>query len=309
MQLCRPGFDLDSGAADTDNEHMQQSLDAESFHSQTGSVLQPGQMAHSEERNRAVLVSVSKFHPGVMLGPRPGAKSDAKRLHRTLSKLGFKVDIHSDLSRDEIYDVFLKESRRPVNDCFLAVLSSHGDEDCVFGADGNPVRLSRIFRYFDNKSMEGKAKLFLIQACRGDALDDGVEVDSGGDTSEWSFSQHLSVPIDTAVMYATAPGYAAFMHITGSVFLQTFCTLLEEDGNRNLELTRLMTRLSHRVAYTFQAKGRELGGKKEMPCLLTRLTREVFPFAEPEKDSRAAGISATSLISPENVKTRTPSIS
>lgn len=69
-----------------------------------------------------------------------------------------------------------------------------------------------------------------------------------------------------------------------------------------------MTRLSHRVAYTFQAKGAILGGKKEMPCLLTRLTREVFPFAEPGKDGGAAGLSATSLVATGNVRTRTPSI-
>ncbi|XP_040013147.1 transcription factor 7-like 1-A isoform X3 [Xiphias gladius] len=193
----------------------------------------------------------------------------------------------------------LEESRRPVKDCFLAVLSSHGEEGCVFGADGKPVRLSRIFTYFNNEYMEKKAKLFLIQACRGDGLDDGVEADSVADTTECSFSQHQSLPVDAAVMYATAPGYGAFMHPLGSVFLQTFCTLLEKEGNRNLELTRLMTRLSHSVAYTFQAKGPVLGGKKEMPCLLTRLTREVFPFAEPGKDSGAAGL----------VRTRTPSIS
>ncbi|XP_071322245.1 caspase-7-like isoform X2 [Trachinotus anak] len=268
-----------------------------------------GLMDPKGESNRAVLVSVAEFDPGVKLGRRPGAKKDAKRLHRTLSKLGFKVDIHSDLCSDEIYELFLEESRRPVKDCFLAVLSSHGEEGCVFGADGKPVRLSHLFSFFDNECMEKKAKLFLVQACRGGGLDDGVEVDSADDTSECSFSQHPSVPVDTAVMYATAPGYGAFMHPLGSVFLQTFCTLLEKEGNRNLELTRLMTRLSHSVAYTFQAKGRELGGKKEMPCLLTRLTREVFPFAEPGKDSGAAGLSATSLVGSENVRTRAPSIS
>lgn len=95
----------------------------------------------------------------------------------------------------------------------------------------------------------------------------------------------------------------------GSVFLQTFCTLLQEEGFRNLELTRLMTRLSHRVAYTFKAKGRDLGGKKEMPCLVTRLTREVFPFAEPKKDRGSAGLSATSLVHNDNTRTRTHSIS
>lgn len=55
------------------------------------------------------------------------------------------------------------ESQRPVGDCFLAVLSSHGDEGCVYGADGKAVLLSRIFACFDNKYMESKAKLFLIQ--------------------------------------------------------------------------------------------------------------------------------------------------
>ncbi len=103
-------------------------------------------------------------------------------------------------------------------------------------------------------------------------------------------------------------GYGAFMHALGSVFLQTFCTLLEEEGNRNLELTRLMTRLSHTVAYTFQAKGRVLGGKKEMPCFLTKLTRDVFPFAETAKNSRAAGLSATSLVHTDGIRTRMPSI-
>ena len=43
-----------------------------------------------------------------------------------------------------------------------------------------------------------------LQACRGHDLDDGVEVDSGDDVTD--LSQELWVPVDTAVMYATAPG-------------------------------------------------------------------------------------------------------
>ncbi|XP_029023996.1 caspase-3-like isoform X1 [Betta splendens] len=259
--------------------------------------------------NSAVIVSVAQFDPGVNLGHRPGAKWDTRRLHRTLSKLGFKVDVHNDLSSEEIYQLFTQESRRPVRDCFLAVLSSHGDEGCVFGADGKPVYLSRIFGCFDNEHMEPKAKVFLIQACRGEAVDGGVEVDSGGDAAGFSIPQYESVPVDTAVMYATVPGYAAFSNPSGSVFLQTFCALLEKEGNRNLELTRLMTRLSHSVAYGFQAKGHQLGGKKEMPCLLSRLTRDAFPFAEAGKGGGATGLSARSLLGPEDARRRTPSIS
>lgn len=67
-----------------------------------------GQMDHSRECNRAVLVSVAKFDYGVDLDKRSGAKKDVKELHRTLSRLGFKVDIHNDLSADEIYELFHK---------------------------------------------------------------------------------------------------------------------------------------------------------------------------------------------------------
>ncbi|KAJ0012813.1 hypothetical protein NQD34_017147 [Periophthalmus magnuspinnatus] len=282
--------------------------------------------------NRALIMSVGHFEYGVNLNRRPGVRKDQKKLHRALSKLGFKVDIHTDLNSEEIYQLFMKESKRPVKDCFIAVLSSHGEDGCVFGADGKPVRLSQIFTYFDNECMENTAKLFFIQACRGGGLDDGVEVDSV-DGAEENFSLDLLVPIDTAVMYATAPGkafhnislllcafvsipntllplgYAAFTHPCGSVFLQTFCKLLEEDGNRNMELTRLMTRLCHRVAYTFQAKGRDFSGKRQMPCLLSRMTREVYPFAEAGKDTGVLGLSASAMISTENVSDSMPSIS
>lgn len=63
-------------------------------------------MGRSGECNRAVVVSVARFDPEVNLRRRTGAEKDAKRLHRNLSKLGFKVDIHSDLSSEEIYELF-----------------------------------------------------------------------------------------------------------------------------------------------------------------------------------------------------------
>ncbi|XP_061554252.1 caspase-7-like isoform X1 [Phycodurus eques] len=238
-----------------------------------------------EVAKRAVLVSVANFELGVPLGARHGAKEDTRRLHRVLSKLDFQVDIHQDLNSHEIYRLFRKESRRPASECFLAVLSSHGGDGCVLGADGAPVWLSRVFAYFDRADMERMAKVFLIQACRGDATDDGVAadtVDSCGERDEGGASHDVSVPVpvNSAVMYATVAGYVAFMHRKGSVFLQTFCSLLEDEDHTGMELMRLMTRLSHRVAFTFRAKGREFGGKKEMPCLLSRMTRDVFPFAK-----------------------------
>lgn len=70
---------------------------------QLGTLLNRGR-----EGKRAVIVSVGEFYPRVNLQRRPGATRDAKKLHKTLSKMGFKVDIHTDLSSDEIYELFHK---------------------------------------------------------------------------------------------------------------------------------------------------------------------------------------------------------
>lgn len=70
-------------------------------------MLQLGKLLNGgRESKRAVIVSVGEFYPGTYLQRRPGATRDAKKLHKTLSKMGFKVDIHIDLSSDEIYKLF-----------------------------------------------------------------------------------------------------------------------------------------------------------------------------------------------------------
>ena len=60
----------------------------------------------SQVCNRAVVVSVKDFDPGVELARRKGVGRDAKRLHKVLSRLGFKVKIHNDPTAQEIYSLF-----------------------------------------------------------------------------------------------------------------------------------------------------------------------------------------------------------
>ncbi|XP_067289743.1 caspase-3-like [Pseudorasbora parva] len=248
-------------------------------------------------KNRALIVSVENFYSGVDLSRRSGVKTDSRRLHKILAKLGFSVNIKLDIEADEIYEAFKAESEKTVKDCFVGIISTHGEEGVVFGADGRPVKLAEIYSYFGGPSMEDKSKLFLIQACRGRGLDGGVEVetDSSSSEEEDSMSELFSIPIDTAVMYATTPGYAAFNHPLGSVLIQTLCDLLEKEGSSDLEITKLLTRLNYQVAYNFQSRGKEFGGKKQMPCYVTRFTREVFPFSKTAADLSLT-FAATQLI-------------
>ncbi|XP_059395069.1 caspase-7-like [Carassius carassius] len=247
-------------------------------------------------KNRALIVSVESFNPGEDLIKRNGVKKDTQRLHKTLSKLGFSVDIRIDIDADDIYEAFKASSKKTVKDCFVGVISSHGEEGVVFGADGRAVKLAEIYSYFGGPSMADKSKLFLIQACRGHGLDEGVAADSSFSEEE-DVSELFSIPIDTAVMYATSPGYGAFMHPLGSELIQIFCKLLEEEGGPDLEITRLLTRINFQVAYNFESRGKVLGGKKQMPCFVTRFTREVFPFRKmAAAEDLSLSFAATQLI-------------
>lgn len=53
-----------------------------------------------------MVVSIQDFDPGVELNRRKGVGRDARRLHKVLSHLGFKVKIHNDLTAEEIYSLF-----------------------------------------------------------------------------------------------------------------------------------------------------------------------------------------------------------
>ncbi|XP_078284997.1 caspase-3-like [Rhinoraja longicauda] len=233
---------------------------------------------------RALIVSVEKFWPHTALAQRSGAPMDVKKLHGLLYKLGFEVKLRIDLSASEILQEYRTESRRKHGACFLSVLSSHGEEGVLYGADGKTVCLTDIYAMFRSEtclSLVGKPKIFFIQACRGAALDVGVTVNEvetdGGETRTDSFSQYLALPHDTAVHFSSCPDYGSFLRPSGSAFLQSLCQVLAGE-QRHWELLRIMTRVNGLVARRFEARG-DYAGMKQMPCFISRLCQEVYPFS------------------------------
>ncbi|XP_050796245.1 caspase-7-like [Gopherus flavomarginatus] len=239
-------------------------------------------MSMQQRKNRAVIIVnyafCSRTEP---LQPRKGAKREADKLFKALSKLNYAVKLYYDQAAKDIEEIYRQESREEHGDCFVSILSSHGEEGAIYDCWGELVKLTRIFQILLPRRcpvLAGKPKIFFIQACRGNVTDPGVwvETDSGRPPAD-SFSHYLSIPDSTAVMFACSPGYSAFLNPLGSMFLQTLLEFLEGD-ERHLELARLMTRISWKVAFHCEAKGPHQG-HKEMPCFVTNMVREVYPFS------------------------------
>ncbi|XP_060106453.1 caspase-3-like [Heteronotia binoei] len=241
-----------------------------------------------QNKNRALLiVNYDFYRSSNRLTARPGAVKEADRLYKALSNCNYAVQLRYDLTAEEIQELYEKECDADHGDYFVSILSSHGEEGIIFDCEGQPVELTQIFEMLSlprSHKLAGKPKIFFIQACRGEEIDPGVWVQT--DSSEPQadcFSHYLSIPEDTAVMFACSPGYAAFINRWESMFLKALLELLEGE-NRQLELTRLMTWINWRVAFNFEAKGKHSGGK-EMPCFVTNMVKEVYPFSSQRRPS------------------------
>ena len=110
---------------------------------------------------------------------RLGSEKDIEMLEKLFGALDFKVKIERNLKRGEIFNVLDNISYEDHSnyDCFVLCLMSHGSEGFVYGADGERVLLENVRNFFSNSrcsTLQGKPKLFVIQASRGHDIDKGA---------------------------------------------------------------------------------------------------------------------------------------
>ncbi|KAJ8309754.1 hypothetical protein KUTeg_011619 [Tegillarca granosa] len=142
-----------------------------------------------EKRGRAVIICNAKFWKNSRYSYRFGATKDLKNMKKLFTRLGFSVKEYSNLTAGEIEDNLKKiaelEKKKPKADCFVCVISSHGEQTVesepggyvtyhkhtVVGVDGESVETANLISLFEDKncaSLKGKPKFFFIQACRAD---------------------------------------------------------------------------------------------------------------------------------------------
>ncbi|XP_046568754.1 uncharacterized protein LOC124277143 [Haliotis rubra] len=150
-------------------------------------------------RGLAVIINNENFDPESKLSDRKGSGVDASNLKGMFHRLGFKVILHKNLKGEEMVHTLQKvasnkEYDHAPADCFACAILSHGDNtdfppqktndamlrhDFVYGVDGMIVPTRFLLSIFNDEccpELEGKPRLFFIQACRGRALDDGTDI-------------------------------------------------------------------------------------------------------------------------------------
>ena len=157
---------------------------------------------------RGIALIISNEHFGGKLKDRQGTEKDVEHLQELWSFLNFLPEIRRDLNSQDIYNFMREMSTRDHSqfDCFVCCLLSHGANGGIYGTDAVLVEIKRItslFRGVECPSLREKPKLFFIQACRGENVDMGAQMDADAPEVQGHVVPNES---DFLLGYATPPG-------------------------------------------------------------------------------------------------------
>ena len=165
------------------------------------------------------------------------------------------------------------------NDCLLVTVMSHGEEDGRIHAADKEYSVQKLWEVFlgdECKSLTGKPKLFFIDTSRGDLNDPGVKLNNASDEVEDDSTENVyMIPklADLLVMHSTTEGHSAFISLSSKLswFLESLQAELKADSQD--DFMRILTRLNNRVANINHTKDTEFYGTKQMPIIVSMLTK------------------------------------
>ncbi|XP_067010933.1 caspase isoform X2 [Anabrus simplex] len=234
-------------------------------------------MAHSR-RGMALIFNHANFRN---LAPRNGTDKDCAALAKALKRLDFEVQEYRDLTCKQLKDKLdeVADYDHTEADCLLIAVLSHGDTGIVHATD-HPYPVQQLWNPFLGdkcRTLAGKPKIFIIQACRGEEVDRGVRVRTQTDSSGGYYT--IPAHSDILVAFSTVEGYYSWRNPSeGSWFIQALVEELKENG-RKRDLQTLLTFVGRRVAVgkmSFVPNDPHMDQKKQASAFMSTLTRLVF---------------------------------
>uniref|UniRef100_A0A3Q3WH23 Caspase-6 n=1 Tax=Mola mola TaxID=94237 RepID=A0A3Q3WH23_MOLML len=266
-------------------------METDSFY-RSAPILDPAEEYKMDNKHRglALIFSHEYFFWRLGLNTRHGTNADCYNLQRRLKELNFEVKTYENCTQKQVLDKISEAAKADHSDvdCFLLIFLSHGENDHVYAHDGK-ISIQDITSQFKGdkcRSLVGKPKIFVLQACRGDKHDDPVTpcdaVDSELKTNEVvvdaSAVHTLPAGADFIMCYSVAEGYYSHREtINGSWYIQDLCELLKEYGD-SLEFTELLTLVNRKVSMRSvrNSADRNAIGKKQVPCFASMLTKKLY---------------------------------
>jgi len=195
-------------------------------------------------RGYSLIINNSSFKPESGFQARTGSEEDVRKLFDLFNYLGFYITSKQDLGSDDIktsIEDFQKMFvRNPVDMCVVCVMS-HGSNGNLLDINGKEMDVEEdiVRKFYNNEApfLQGLPKLFLLQYCRGDELDFGVEesfTETRGTVRPLESAPILKAPklpsaTDILIANSTIPGFVSNRNTKhGAWFFQCLETVFRE---------------------------------------------------------------------------------
>ena len=189
--------------------------------------------------------------------PIPCGEVDEDTMKRIFQQRGFIVDARRDLTKSQMLEVLEEYQNIEHTGCFVVIILSHGRDGVALSSDDQEIHIADIETEFHKSkcpSLQGKPRMFIIDACRGQ--EDSKEFISTTQTS----THHTKKPFtsslifnqsgqnedpemdDTAIMYAFSSNLDKKK---GSLFAQLFEEVMCEGIERDMQFNTIMTEVQY----------------------------------------------------------------
>ncbi|XP_061233607.1 caspase-8-like isoform X2 [Neopsephotus bourkii] len=218
---------------------------------------------------------------------RTGTDVDAGALKRVFSKLHFTIAEYRDLTAEEIrktVNIYRCEDHKD-KDCFVCCILSHGKKGMIYGVDGQEVPIRELTTSFTGQncySLAGKPKVFFVQACQGDACQEGVNIETDSKEPDDSVEtdarfqlECIPTEADFLLGMATLQDYVSYRSpYHGTWYIQALCHHLEHSCPRGEDILTILTAVNQEVS----KKTCQPNSRKQMPQpTFTLRKRLIFP--------------------------------
>ncbi|XP_035698157.1 caspase-3-like [Branchiostoma floridae] len=205
-------------------------------------------------KSNGVAIIINNINFRAKFTKRVGAEHDTKKLETTFQMLGLKVKFHTDLTVSEMIHVLNEEASQDHthHNLFLCCIMSHGHQGKVYGTDGiglDILELTNLFKGDECKSLLGKPKLFFVQACQGDKIQDKqTKADAVPGGSPSAIVAYMTAEADFFLSLATVPGCKALRNeLTGAYYVTILSDVLTKGGSSQ-SLMSLMVEVNDKMS-------------------------------------------------------------
>ena len=249
-------------------------------------------------RGQAIIIDIEVYENDIQ-ERRLGSDVDVENLRALLQGLEFDVTVHKNLALGPFYREITEFCCNKMNaeaDMAIVVILSHGKDGFVYSADGQSINMEYIYEFFNNRNcplLRGKPKFFIVQSCRGDRPDQGVEAEAAGAEGPakplakkrknesvdgvsgvgeaGDISRARPTWEDMIIAYSTIPGYASLRdHDRGTWFVQSLCEVFMTHAH-DTELVDLLRMTSERLSQFTNESGEKQTCNVEMRHLYKRI--------------------------------------